>query len=88
MRRAFDFKLNELLESGVRSGDFRLADTSIAALAIGGIVSWAYVWYRPNGRLPLPGARAPDFRSDPAMAGVAAYPPRARPGAANLSEDN
>ena len=26
----------------------------MAALAIGGMVSWAYVWYRPSGRLSLP----------------------------------
>lgn len=53
MRREFDKKLNLLLESGIKSGDFRLADASLAALAIGGLVSWTYVWYRPNGRLPL-----------------------------------
>lgn len=54
MRREFDRKLNELLEQGVAAGEFRVEDTSIAALAIGGLVSWAYVWYRPNGRLSLP----------------------------------
>ena len=25
----------------------------VTALAIGGLVSWAYVWYRPHGRLAL-----------------------------------
>ena len=25
----------------------------MAALSIGGMVSWAYVWYRPKGRLKL-----------------------------------
>lgn len=78
MRRAFDFKLNELLEQGVKSGDFRLSDTSIAALAIGGIVSWAYVWYRPNGRLPLPDLARQISDLILSMAGVAADPPRAR----------
>jgi AcrR family transcriptional regulator len=54
MRRAFDAKLNGLLNEGIARGEFRIADPAIAALAIGGMVSWAYVWYRENGRLPLP----------------------------------
>ena len=54
MRRVFDRKLVALLEAGVASGEFRIADPRLAALAIGGMVSWAYVWYRPNGRLGLP----------------------------------
>lgn len=54
MRREFDRKLNALLEEGVAAGEFHVEDTSIAALSIGGLVSWAYVWYRPNGRLSLP----------------------------------
>lgn len=53
MRRTFDRKLVGLLDEGVRSGDFNIADTRMAALAIGGMVSWAYVWYRPGGRLTL-----------------------------------
>jgi AcrR family transcriptional regulator len=54
MRRDFDRKLVALLDEGVKRGEFRIADTRLAALAIGGMVSWAYVWYRPNGRLGLP----------------------------------
>lgn len=53
MRRDFDAKLNLLLQEGVAAGEFRLPDPGLAALAIGGMVSWAYVWYRPDGRLPL-----------------------------------
>jgi len=53
MRRTFDHKLVGLLDEGVASGDFDVADTRMAALAIGGMVSWAYVWYRPGGRLSL-----------------------------------
>ena len=51
MRREFDARLVELLDEGVSRGDFRVADTRMAALAIGGMVSWAYVWYRADGRL-------------------------------------
>ncbi len=53
MRREFDHKLVSLLDEGVASGEFILPDTRMAALAIGGMISWAYVWYRPNGRLTL-----------------------------------
>jgi AcrR family transcriptional regulator len=53
MRRAFDHKLVRLLDEGVAAGEFRVSDTRMAALAIGGMVSWAYVWYRANGRLTL-----------------------------------
>ncbi len=53
MRRTFDHKLVALLDEGVAAGEFRVRDTRMAALAIGGMVSWAYVWYRPDGRLTL-----------------------------------
>lgn len=53
MRRDFDRKLTELLNAGVESGEFNLRDPHIAALSIGGMVSWAYVWYRTSGRLDL-----------------------------------
>ncbi len=53
MRRDFDRKLVELLDEGVAAGEFHMPDTRMAALAIGGMVSWAYVWYRPDGRLTL-----------------------------------
>ena len=51
MRREFDRKVCALLNEGVASGEFNVDDVQIASLAIGGIVSWSYVWYRPNGRL-------------------------------------
>ena len=53
MRRDFDHKLVGLLDEGVAAGDFHIHDTRMAALAIGGMVSWAYVWYRPGGRLTM-----------------------------------
>lgn len=53
MRRDFDRKLVALLQEGVEAGEFRLRDVRLAALAIGGMVSWAYVWFRSDGRLSL-----------------------------------
>jgi AcrR family transcriptional regulator len=91
MRRDFDRKLAGLLAEGAASGEFRLADPRLAALAIGGMVSWAYVWYRPNGRLALPelaeemsalvlalagAAPRPNGRTEPA--GAARPRPRSR----------
>jgi hypothetical protein len=53
MRRSFDAKLTGLLNAGIQRGEFHMADPAIATLAIGGIVSWTYVWYRRNGRLSV-----------------------------------
>lgn len=53
MRRDFDHKLAALLADGVAVGEFHISDPHLAALAIGGLVSWTYVWYRPGGRLSL-----------------------------------
>ncbi len=51
MRREFDHKLCAILQQGVDTGEFAVDDVRLASLAIGGIVSWSYVWYRPSGRL-------------------------------------
>jgi TetR/AcrR family transcriptional regulator, cholesterol catabolism regulator len=51
LRREFDRKLNALLQEGCDAGCFRIVDRELAALAIGGMVSWTYAWYRQGGRL-------------------------------------
>ena len=53
MRRSFDKQLTAMIRDGVEAGEFDVDDPHQAALAIGGMVSWAYVWFRPDGRLPL-----------------------------------
>jgi AcrR family transcriptional regulator len=53
LRKRFDRVLSDLLEEGTRTGEFRVADVRVAALAIGGMVSWAYTWYQPGGRLSI-----------------------------------
>jgi AcrR family transcriptional regulator len=53
LRKRFDRVLSELLEEGVAAGEFEIADIRVAALAIGGMVSWAYTWYQPGGRLSV-----------------------------------
>ena len=63
LRKRFDRVLSQLLGEGSRAGEFKVADVRVAALAIGGMVSWAYTWYRPDGRLPIDevGARIAHF---------------------------
>lgn len=53
LRKQFDRVLSALLCEGVAAGEFQITDVSLAALAIGGMISWAYTWHRPSGRLPL-----------------------------------
>lgn len=53
LRKKFDRVLSKLLAEGVAAGEFDIKDASLAALAIGGMISWAYTWHRPEGRLAL-----------------------------------
>lgn len=53
LRKKFDHVLSRLLDEGVAAGEFVVEDTSLASLAIGGMISWAYTWHRPGGRLKL-----------------------------------
>jgi AcrR family transcriptional regulator len=53
LRKKFDRVLSKLLQDGVNSGEFAIKDVKLAALAIGGMISWAYTWHRPTGRLTL-----------------------------------
>jgi len=53
LRRQFDHLLSDLLIEGSATGEFEIQDHSLAALALGGMISWAYTWYRPGGRLTL-----------------------------------
>jgi len=53
LRKRFDRVLSALLAEGVAAGAFEIEDVSLAALALGGMISWAYTWHRPSGRLAL-----------------------------------
>jgi AcrR family transcriptional regulator len=53
LRKQFDRVLSQLLAEGVEAGEFHIADINLTALAIGGMISWAYTWHRPGGRLSL-----------------------------------
>ena len=53
LRKRFDRKLSSLIAEGVAAGEFTVADVGLAALVIGGMISWAYTWHRPDGRLGI-----------------------------------
>jgi len=53
LRKKFDRVLSKLLDEGVEAGEFEIKDVNLASLAIGGMISWAYTWHRPGGRLTL-----------------------------------
>ncbi len=53
LRKRFDRVLSNLLTEGVAAGEFDIGDVNLTALAIGGMISWAYTWHRPEGRLAL-----------------------------------
>ena len=47
----FDRELIGLIRDGIDAGEFRVEDLRMAAFALDGMMNWAYVWYRENGRL-------------------------------------
>jgi AcrR family transcriptional regulator len=51
MRKEIDRKLTKLLEEGQKSGDFNIQDPQMTCLVIAGMVSYAFAWYRKEGRL-------------------------------------
>lgn len=51
LKGEFDDELAALLEEGRGTGEFALDDVRTATLAIGGMISWIYVWFRSGGRL-------------------------------------
>jgi AcrR family transcriptional regulator len=53
LRKKFDRVLSKLLAEGSAAGEFETRDVNLTALAIGGMISWAYTWHRPEGRLAL-----------------------------------
>jgi TetR/AcrR family transcriptional regulator, cholesterol catabolism regulator len=74
MRREFDHKFCALLNEGVDTGEFLVDDVHLASLAIGGVVSWSYVWYRPGGRLSA--AETADRIADLVLSMIQAKPAR------------
>ncbi len=55
MRRDYERKLGEILDHGRATGEFHLADTRMATLAILAMLSGICTWYKPGGRLTTDG---------------------------------
>lgn len=49
-KNLFDRKLRQLIDAGVKSGEFKVHDPGLTALAITGMVGWIHRWYRQEGR--------------------------------------
>ncbi|AWV21879.1 Transcriptional regulator, TetR family [Roseomonas mucosa] len=51
LRRGYEGRLIALLDAGVATGGFALADTRVAAYAMLAMLTGVCTWYRPDGRL-------------------------------------
>jgi AcrR family transcriptional regulator len=49
-RKAFTEEVKGMVAAAVESGEFVQADPSMLAMAMLGMASWTYKWFRPNGR--------------------------------------
>jgi AcrR family transcriptional regulator len=61
-RDEFEAGVRQLIEAGVRSGEFQCADIKLASLAMLGAINWIPKWYRPDG--PLSSAEIADGLAD------------------------
>ena len=50
-RRAYEDRLESILEDGQQSGAFAIPDTRVATMALIAMLSGIHVWYRDGGRL-------------------------------------
>jgi AcrR family transcriptional regulator len=50
-RERYTELVSEIINRGVRLGEFATADVSIATLGLMGMCNWVCQWYRPGGRL-------------------------------------
>lgn len=53
LRRRYEDRLEAILQSGARAGDFDIADTKIATLAVIAMLTGVNTWFHAGGRLTL-----------------------------------
>ena len=53
MRSAYEKHLRQIVRDGVESGDFRVEDTQLTAMAIIQMITGVIVWFRPDERLSV-----------------------------------
>jgi AcrR family transcriptional regulator len=52
-QRDFDARLRAVIQRGMDNGVFFVADATVAAMAIDGMVRWVHRWYQPQGRITV-----------------------------------
>ena len=50
-RDRYEASVEEVIEDGIRSGEFRAVDVRLTTLGLFGMCNWAYQWYRKGGSL-------------------------------------
>ncbi len=50
-QKTLDERIRRVLNEGIASGEFKIEDPGLAALCIGGMITWIFYWYRDHGRL-------------------------------------
>lgn len=53
MRRGYENRLEAILQAGVASGEFEIADLRVATLGLIALLTGITNWYRPDGRLSV-----------------------------------
>jgi TetR/AcrR family transcriptional regulator, cholesterol catabolism regulator len=53
LQKNFNLRLTDLVESGVKSGEFNVDNPRLAAFALIGLAQWIPRWYRPDGEFEV-----------------------------------
>ncbi|UCD24224.1 MAG: TetR family transcriptional regulator [Gemmatimonadota bacterium] len=53
-RDRYERGVRRIIQSGIKSGEFRTVDSKIAVFAILGSINWIARWYRPEGSIHAP----------------------------------
>jgi TetR/AcrR family transcriptional regulator, cholesterol catabolism regulator len=53
LQKVFNLRLTDLIESGIKSGEFNVDNPRLAAFALIGLAQWIPRWYRPDGEFEV-----------------------------------
>lgn len=67
LRRHYEKRFTEVIEAGVRSGEFDVADSSLAAKSLLGSLNWIPMWFQPGNSDEPEMQRIADFYTDTAL---------------------
>jgi AcrR family transcriptional regulator len=67
-RRRYERYFVDLIEEGMRDGDFATTDSKLAATALMSLLNWSYTWLDPEG--PLEPEQVAEFFADFAIRGL------------------